>query len=184
MKRLHRSPYTSRQQGFSLLELALVICIIALLATVWLRYANDAIDDAERAALESIARSFTSSMSSLRGKWKIEQGHSKNGRMVKLDGQPVYVNHRGWPTNTTGPMRKNAKQSPQGCLQLWQAVLQNPTPATLEGQQSRGEERIHISAPDGQSCRYELAAGEPNSHYFDYHLATGRVDVYVAATDE
>lgn len=171
-----------RQKGFSLLELTIVTCIIAILAALFLHRANEVVDAAHRAALKSLARSFASAMANLRGKWIVEGGRPGNkqrGReFVLLDNQRIYVNEFGWPANTNADDALNSSQTPEECRQLWNVISQNPVSATTDEQQ-RGTTPFHISTREHHICRFELAYPASGTHYFDYDLKTGRVETHI-----
>ena len=151
-----------RQTGFSLIELTVVVIIIAILATVFLRYAEGLVEEAEQVSLESISNSFANIVGSLRGQWVV--AGRRQPAMVELDNQLIYLNEFGWPANARADSDPASdSQTADECRQLWEAITQNPTPATIDPAR-RTEQRLHISAPDGKPLplRIDLCrTGEP-----------------------
>lgn len=165
--------------GFSLLEFLVVITVIGIMMAVALQYLVGHVDQAEKTALKSMSRHMASSMSMLRNKWIVEGRRSSNGvAQVKLDGDLVYLNRHGWPVATQLELIQDKQQPALKCAQLWQLMMQNDVAVTVEGLGVRGDEAYHISAPDENRCRYELARFPETEQYFDYYLSSGEVVVH------
>lgn len=186
------------QQGFSFLELIAVVVIIAVLAASGLVYYQKALQDARRTGLEMLAHRFTAAVALAHAQWIIQGGYNKaragKRSTVDMDNVTVHVNEFGWPANTDGQAAGSGDQSAEECYQVWQAVLQNPALATVEGRsnpqlsqaedpRARGRRHYHISQLDGRICRYELVVETLGTHYFDYTLATGQVLITVPPRD-
>lgn len=186
------------QGGFSFLELIAVVVIISVLAASGLVYYQKALKDARRTGVEILAHRFTTAVALVHGSWIVQGGYDRaragERSHVDVDNVTVYVNEFGWPANTDGQAAGSKDQSAEECHQVWQAVLQNPALATVEGRsdpdldkaddlQARGRRRYHISQLGGRICRYELLTEALGSHYFDYNLQTGQVSITVPPLD-
>ncbi len=169
-----------RQPGFALLEFLLVVTVIGILMAVALYYFIKRVDEAEMVALKAMSRNMAASMAMLRNKWIVEGRRQSDGkRFVMLDLDRVYLNRFGWPVNTDPELADaDRQQSPRGCAQLWDVIMQNKIPVTVQGYDQRGERAYHVSSPGKTRCRYELANFPQQRHYFDYVLATGKVELY------
>lgn len=183
------------QQGFTFLELVAVVIIISILASSGLVYYEKALKDARRVGVEMLAHRFTAAVALVHAQWIVQGGYrAGESSQVDVDNVTVYVNEFGWPANTDGQAPGSSNQNAEECHQVWQAVLQNPALATVEGRsnpeldqakdpQARGRQRYHIAQLDGRICRYELLAEPIGSHYFDYNLQTGQVFTTVPPLD-
>ena len=157
----------TRQQGFSLLELILVLVVIGILAAKSLEYYNNEMDDARRVGVETLSNNFTAAVGGIHAQWIV----SGKPEQISVDNMPVFVNRFGWPVGG----ERFQQQSAKACVQLWQTILQNPAQASVEGESDYGSRRYHISALDVRTCRYELVTNDKGSHYFDYSTYTGQV---------
>jgi len=173
------------QHGFSLFELVVVAVVIGILASVGLEYYSQAIEESHRVGVEAQASNFTTAVAGVHTQWLLDSVKSRVSR-VEIDGLQFYVSKRGWPAhvNVRGTKKKGKKsgknwESSQNCYDLWISLLQNPTPATVEGNDQWGKYDYHISAVGGEFCRYELTVKPKGSHFFDYVLGTGQVFVTV-----
>lgn len=189
------------QSGFSLLESIIVIVIIGILYSTGLTYYGQKVDHSRRVGIEAQASHFTAAIAGIHAQWLIAR--PKGGiASVDVDGVTVYLNYRGWPTHTSPQwtesvsgqplssavrVQKSAQQtlaqkpddSAQHCYQLWNVLLQNPAPVSVEGNQAWGAYDYHISSPSQRICRYELAIAPRGSHFYDYILDTGQIFVTV-----
>jgi len=180
--------------GFTLVELVLVVTIIGVLSAAGAVYYGKTMDDARRTGVEVLANRFTAAISLIRGQWIVESTMQLEGRVPKtfrvdVDNIPIFLNEFGWPASTDGINADSSNQTAEECHQLWQAVMQNPAAATVEGRsanngqangpQAKGSQRYHVSQVAGSKCRYELITRPQSTHYFEYNLRNGQVLVTV-----
>lgn len=188
----------SRQQGFTFIELVIVIILLGLLAAAALPRLLDVTDDAEIAALEAVAGGFSTAVSIAHAQW-FSEGGSRGAATtpgqkprINMDGKIVYLNENGWPANTRSEDDSSQdNQTAQECLDVFQGILQSYPSATTNAQ-DRANARFFVSvlpqqggdSEQGESadlCRYELILNNTSSatptHYFDYDLSNGAVTV-------
>jgi prepilin-type N-terminal cleavage/methylation domain-containing protein len=170
-----------RAKGYSLLEFVVVVVLIGLVAAKGLKYYGQAIDDSRRVGIEALARNFTAAAAGIHAQWLIA-GKKSGGRTIDMDNVLIYINKNGWPAGTKKTDKASANPA-LNCYQLWQALLQNPTPATVEGIEKRGRRPYHISSMENGRCRYELVAASGVTHYFDYALESGQVFINVPSLE-
>ena len=182
-------------EGFTLVELALVITIVGVLSAAGAVYYGKIMDDARRTGVEVMANRFTAAIALIHGQWIVEnaiqlEGHVSPTFRVEVDNIPIFLNQFGWPENTDSNSSSDKVQTAEECYQLWQAVMQNPTAATVEGRvlansteknspEAKGKQRYHISQIGHSKCRFELVTNPEGTHFFEYDLTNGRVLVTV-----
>jgi len=182
-------------KGFTLVELILVVTIIGVLSAAGAVYYGKTVEDARRTGVEVMANRFTAAIALIRGQWIVESTMQLEGKVphtfrVDVDNIPIFLNEYGWPANTDGKSNRSTAQSAEQCYQLWQAVMQNPGVATVEGRvpdksqapnnpEAKGKQRYHISQVNNSMCRFELYTKPEGTHYFEYNLRNGQVLVTV-----
>ena len=183
------------KRGFTLGELVMVITVIGVLSAAGAVYYGKTMDEARRTGVEVLANRFTAAIALIRGQWIVESTMQLEGRVPKtfrvdVDNIAIFLNEQGWPANTDGSSAHSKAQTAEQCYQLWQAVMQNPAIATVEGRvtpnvdsandpQAKGRQRYHVSSVGGSKCHYELVTRPEGTHYFEYDLTNGRVLVTV-----
>ncbi len=188
-----------RTKGFTLVELVAVITVIGVLSAAGAVYYGRTVEEARRTGVEVLANRFTAAIALVRGQWIVESTMQLEGKVPKtfrvdIDNIAIFLNEFGWPASTDGVSPKSNDQTAEECYQLWQAVMQNPTRATVEGRvqenaqalndpDAKGRQRYHISQQGGNKCRFELVSSVDDSHYFEYDLLNGRVLVTVPPLD-
>ena len=105
-------------QGFTLVELVVVLVILSVLAAITLPRFMDATDEAHDSVIRGINGSFGAAVISARAQWLADGGA---GSSVNFAGNSIPVSNLGWPTPVTGTM---------DCNGLWDALMQNPPPVT------------------------------------------------------
>lgn len=168
----------TNQGGWSRFEGLIVVSAIGLVVLVGISRYLDLARDSRRVGFELLAHNFTVAVAMTRVQWLLKiSSHGQEGYLVAGD-KNIYVNAEGWPVGLE-PLRSenraNGKIPVRQCYDLWQAMLQNPEPATLEGRDTRGKRRFHISSVGKEACRYELVTKERGSHFFDYFPRTGQI---------
>ena len=183
----------AQASGFTFIELVAVIVLISILAAIAAPRFFNLKDDAEAAALQALAGSFSSGMSIGKAQW-IANGNasnsvSTNDARVVIDGIGFNVNEFGWldsVTETGNPDLSVTGQSAKDCQEVFEFILQSPPRNTIKTDlKSRREAQYAVSVINGSNsdrCRYELIVRsdqDPDNaeFYFDYELLTGRVTV-------
>jgi len=176
------------QQGFTFLELVVVIVLIGVLSAVALPRFLNVTDDAQRAAVEGVAGGFSTAIAMAHAQW-VTKGHtvpaataSGTKTSIDYDGKIVYMNENGWPADTDANADAAiASATAQECEEVWNSVLQSPPAATTDVN-LRGSNRYFVrlvSLNGFNVCRYEqIMNSAPNAvatHWIDYQLTDGVV---------
>lgn len=168
-------------QGFSLLELIVVITMIGLLAAWSIRYYNDVADDSRRVGVEALAHHFTTALMGVHGQWLLHTEARGPASQIDIEGVLLGMNKTGWPVSVvSGGMRAPGSAyvgtaDQQQCAALWMNLLQNPAPYVLAGDNDSDGIRYRISALKGGICRFELISSTLQGVYFDYFSRNGQV---------
>ncbi|MGI2260225.1 pilin [Shewanella sp. GXUN23E] len=138
-----------QQQGFSLIELVIVIVILGLLAATAIPRFLNVTDDAENASVDGVAGGLATAVGFVRAQWEVE---GRNNDNVVLDGSRVTLDGRfGFPTGavTGGTQVTNATQMTNtSCQQVFNNVLQNAPRNVLYNQDAR-DQRYVVKVIDG-----------------------------------
>lgn len=186
-KSLHQKPLhrNTRQSGFTLIELVIVIVILGLLAATALSRFLDVTDEAQAAAVEGVGGGFATAVAIAHARWVADLNNQGIPNvLINLEGTVINMNANGWPANTSasGTGAGLTDQTVEECQQIWNALLQSP-PSTTTAVGDRGQARYHITKADApDTCIYELATApqqNPPSHRIEYNVETGQVFTFV-----
>jgi MSHA pilin protein MshB len=178
----------AHQQGFTFLELVIVIVLLGILAATAIPRFLNATDEAEIVALQGVAGGFGTATAMARAQWYAQGKPSTtiNGATrssVDYDGKTIYLNENGWPANTD-PLEASREndQTTAACLQLWQGLLQSAPPITSNRERRiKSQYFVEVIDSNPDICRYELVVNNaPDArptHYFDYELDDGNITV-------
>ena len=128
-----------KQQGFSLIELVIVIVILGLLAATAIPRFLNVTEDAQDASVDGIAGGLATAVSFVRSQWEVD---GRRNDSVLLDGTSVSLDKRfGFPTGTT-----NTSANSMGnvaCQQVFDSVLQN-APRNVLYNQDASDQRYTV----------------------------------------
>ena len=153
-----------------MIELIVVIVILGVLAATALPRFMSVNDDAQIAAHASTGGSFASAVSLVKAQWTL------NGHTAAVDNLQgfglgnVDTTATGWPLSTDGTNTGNP--TADRCLQIWEAILQNPPQGTTTNNAANGDYYVFTG---GTNCRYRPFFN--TNLRIDYDTANGEVIV-------
>ncbi|WP_028116098.1 prepilin-type N-terminal cleavage/methylation domain-containing protein [Ferrimonas senticii] len=114
-----------RNQGFTFVELVVVVVVLGLLAAVALPRFIDVVDEAEIAAVEGVAGGFASAVMLYKGQWLTEGKPSE----INLDGVTIGINRYGYPS--AGRNQDGTNINNRSCQQMLNEVLPSAPKAAI-----------------------------------------------------
>ncbi|MDP2560859.1 type II secretion system protein [Psychrobium sp. 1_MG-2023] len=191
-----------KQQGFSLIELIIVVVILSLLAVTALPRFLNVTEQAEDAAVEGVAGGFAAAVGLVRAQWEIEGRPSGTSASITMDSTQIQVNEFGFPTSSaSGTNLAPESMSASACKAVFDGVMQSPVRSVVSGTDAT-DVRYYIGVQSGGTtdsgvdyllCSYHLVAtlklnsstGLPTGtvdfsvgNSFSYNPATGQIQVY------
>ena len=153
------------EQGFSLLELVLVVALVAILWTVIQDRLLISRERAYAALFKAAVGSFRSAIAEVHGAWFVEGKFQAARVVIMSDGKIIGVTSEGWPVNG---IFGTDKGSSEGCAQVWNSVLDRGS--MLAATTGDAIFRARFYAP---FCLYIL--NKYPSYTMRYNIHTGRV---------
>jgi MSHA pilin protein MshB len=110
-----------KQQGFSLIELVIVIVILGLLAATAIPRFLNVTDDAENASVDGVSGGLATAVGFVRAQWEVD---GRRNNSVILDGTRVSLDTRfGFPTGST--ITDATSMTNASCQEVFNSVLQS-----------------------------------------------------------
>ncbi|WP_437880287.1 type II secretion system protein [Pseudomonas sp. LRF_L74] len=152
-------------QGFTLIELVVVIAILGILAAIALPRFMNATKDAHRAAVQGAGGALASAVLLVRSQWEVNRSKgiaTPNTDVVGFGDGTVDVNSSGWPLGTAGTL---------DCVSLWGALLQGSAPKVAALADSDID---YVATSDTSQCTYTYQKDDQNDTIV-YNSTTGVV---------
>lgn len=160
-----------KQQGFSLIELVIVVIILGLLAATALPRFLDVTDEAKAASVEGMAGGFATGIALARAQWE-SQGRPQQGAVntVWYDGTQLFLTQEdrtvanpvspGYPVDNANRdgASDSSTMSAARCLAVWNGILQNPPAITASGAAADLTTARFYANVVGGNCGYWLVA--------------------------
>lgn len=193
-----------RNSGFSLLEFAIVLIIIAILSALLLYKFNIMQDGRyEKSSIQITANSLQLAVKSTRNLWLTKGGRDRVGNLQELKNQTsvlqgfgngnVLMSKAGWPVDAlilgTESIKDQGSLNEQSaavlnnsvCTRLWQGLLKNTSPKvkTFSGNSSESAQAgfTYLAEFNQGVCIYRYLMVDSDLR-IEYDLATGRVNTF------
>ncbi len=161
--------YRLKEGGFTLIELVVVVCMIAVLMAVSVQFYQKILGDARKSGLQLLSSHFTSAISMLHVKWIREH----QPRSLWLDDETeILLNRRGWPIGARAPYIDNDLGA---CQQLWEGLFRNPGALPDMDDDAELRSQYRTSRPQKGVCRFQLTVSGGDGDYFDYFSSSGKI---------
>jgi prepilin-type N-terminal cleavage/methylation domain-containing protein len=158
----------SEQQGFTLIELVVVVSIIAILSALALpRMANIA-EDAHKSSVSGTGGGLAAAVSLAHSRW-LSSG--QRGAVQNLNGygdNTIDLSAQGWPTGVNGNINPSS-MSLDECVGVFRKLLQSSAPSV-----SLGTDADYQVTLLGGDCRY-IYQRDNTGNYIQYDPNTGDV---------
>ncbi len=162
--------------GFTLIELVVVITLLSILAVVALPRMMDSYDAAHDSSITATGGALASAVILLRSQWV------GNGDNTAVDGVRGYGNEdiattgNGWPSDASAGAGSKHVVNISGdgarCVRLWRSLLVASAPTVST--QNDGSSDYWVALPSGSTCKYTYALNDQNSA-IEYNLQSGSV---------
>ena len=162
--------YKPASKGFSLFELVVVICVIAVLFVFATKFYLQHIEESQRQAVQHQAAAFLRTVDNIHALASIG-----NKRQLTLEsGVTFYLNRYGWPVSSSElAVNARRKVSDEACRSLWLGLFSE----LGDKQEGFGKERFQSGAANTYQCRFSLSRKQESRYSFVYDSSSGRVTV-------
>jgi type II secretory pathway pseudopilin PulG len=156
--------------GMSLMEAAIVVTILGVLAAVVLSRLVFMTDEAWNVGVASVRGAFSGGINGAHNQWLAQSQPEK----INVEGIDLMLNNTGWPESVSE--KANGHVTPEKCLEVWNAVMQNPPIAgvTCTNKCAYIVTAVQSASSNRIECLYmNMKSAAANRVYYD--MATGFV---------
>jgi prepilin-type N-terminal cleavage/methylation domain-containing protein len=168
----------NKAQGFTLIELIIVIIILGILAVTAAPRFLDLSSDAEEATFRGAAAAFRQGVVQVHQVWLIRGNNQAVQDLIEI-GDPIVggdlsVNSNGYPADTRGSSL--TLNSLNDCLDVWRAVLDTGSVSVDGGDTADYTATFNgVNGNGNGSCTYALVSNPLLT--VDYDSENGQVDI-------
>jgi MSHA pilin protein MshB len=156
-----------KAQGFTLIELVIVVVILGFLAVTAIPKFIDLTEQAKQANVEGMAGGFATGVSLARAQWEAEARPTLNDvNRVIYDGTELYLTtpgtsttiRPGYPTGSDDANADGSDMNATDCINVWQGILAQPPTisATLSDLNDDTQNIDYFVIVDDNLCGYFL----------------------------
>jgi prepilin-type N-terminal cleavage/methylation domain-containing protein len=162
-----------KQQGFTLIELIIVIVLLSILSVVAIPKFLSFQDDANAAIVNGTGAALSTSVELANYKWRAS---GNNGQVNDLDiygtgNNLIDINANGWPAQSTSTAEVSiVLNSTDDCISVWGALLNDGSPGV-----ATDTSQDYQVAYASNACTYFLVAAPDYS--ITYNSLTGSVTI-------
>ena len=182
-----------KQQGFTLIELVIVVIILGFLGAAAVPRLLNVTDDARDASVEGVAGGFASAVGLVRAEWELA-GRPAGNINIDYDGIALDVTDNGYPAGNSNENTASDMDA-QACQFVFQSMFQSAPTTVLAGSTDYQGERYVVRFSGGNECQYVLAEGlesgdtvianyvndaatSANRQGFEYNADSGQITVF------
>lgn len=161
-------------QGFTLIEMVVVIALISILAAVALPRMLDTYDNAHQAAVFGAGGAMASAVVLVRSQWVANGDSLAVDEVAGFGNNDVATSNEGWPTDVgqgSGSNNSDVMDSAERCVRIWRGVLVANAPSVSASVAANSD--YLVDTVNG-NCRFLYRRTDQGSNIV-YNARTGEV---------